>query len=561
MRVWVRSTTLWAAGWAGVGFGLAQAPAENAACASCHDQPQKMQNTAHESLGCATCHPQHEKYPHPTGIAKPTCVVCHSNIGRDYARGVHGQAARQGSAAPDCTICHGSAHEVISPRSLDFRQKTPDTCGMCHEQVVAQYKASVHGQALKRGVYSAPLCTDCHGEHSIQPHSMETSPVNVRHIRETCARCHGDVQLTSRFGLPADRVVSFDATFHGLAARAGSQTVANCASCHGVHNIFPSSDPRSTVNPKNLPTTCGRCHPGAGKRFVLGPVHQWDGRAEVAAVRWARWIYLVLIPVLVGLMLLHNAGDWVRKLLERRLSPTSARNELVLVAAKAPPELRMFTLERVQHVLLALSFVVLAWTGFALKYPDPWWARPLTLWGANWGLRGIIHRVASVVFLATGMVHMISLATSPRLRRHWQSLWPVRRDVAEGWYGFLYNLGLRSRRPPHSAHGYVEKFEYWAVVWGAVIMGITGIILWAHDFALSRLPRSWIDFCTTIHFYEAVLASLAVLVWHLYSVVLDPDVYPMDTAWLSGYSPRPRPDEPAEQDSQAPVEQTFGPAR
>jgi hypothetical protein len=67
--------------------------------------------------------------------------------------------------------------------------------------------------------------------------------------------------LMSRFRVPTDRVVSFDASYHGLALRAGSQTVANCGSCHGIHLVLPSSDPRSSVNPDRLPETCGQCHP------------------------------------------------------------------------------------------------------------------------------------------------------------------------------------------------------------------------------------------------------------------------------------------------------------
>ena len=212
-------------------------------------------------------------------------------------------------------LCHGSAHELLPPKSQAFRAAVPDTCGMCHSAIAEQYRASVHGQALARGVTQAPLCTDCHGEHKILKHTNAASTVNGPHIRDTCGSCHGDVRLTRKFGLPSDRLVSFDSSFHGLAAKAGSQTVANCASCHGVHNILPSSDPRSTINPKNLPKTCGQCHPGAGTRFAISQVHVSEGAAEPAVLRVVREFYLLLIPVTIGLMLLHQAGDWVRKLI------------------------------------------------------------------------------------------------------------------------------------------------------------------------------------------------------------------------------------------------------
>ena len=126
--------------------------------------------------------------------------------------------------------------------------------------------------------------------------------------------------------MPSDRLVSFEASFHGLAAKAGNQTVANCASCHGVHNILPSSDPKSTINAKNLAATCGKCHAGAGQRFAISPVHIAANQAEPAPVFWVRIAYLFLIPVVIGLMLAHNFGDWLRKVLRIRFA-----------AVKAPP--------------------------------------------------------------------------------------------------------------------------------------------------------------------------------------------------------------------------------
>jgi len=366
--------------------------------------------------------------------------------------------------------------------------------------------------------------------------------VNPRQIRETCGRCHGDLRLSRKFGLPADRIVSFDASFHGLAGKAGSQSVANCASCHGIHNILPSSDPQSTVNPKNLPQTCGKCHPGAGTRFALGTIHAVPGGKEPAAVRLAREFYLLVIPLTIGLMFLHNLGDWVRKLIRLRFRPASAGQPSIADAYLSlhQREFRMYAFERVQHALLVVSFSVLVWTGFALKYPEQWWARPLVMWEGSWPVRGVVHRVAAVVLMAVSLAHAVSLILSSRLRDHWKTLIPRPRDATEALLNFLYNMGLRSRRPALSAHGYVEKAEYWAVVWGTAVMALTGLLLWANNLALQYLPKSWLDFATTVHFYEAVLATLAIVVWHFYTVIFDPDVYPLDTAWLTGYSVKKR---------------------
>jgi cytochrome b subunit of formate dehydrogenase len=513
-------------------------PAPAAECTSCHEQGQKLEKSAHKGLPCDTCHDSHEKYPHPPDIAKPQCITCHQDQAGDYASGVHGLARKAGNeGAPDCALCHGSAHELLPPKSQAFRMAVPDTCGMCHTDVVEQYRASVHGQALANGITQAPLCTDCHGEHKIIKHTNEASPVNAAHIRDTCGSCHGNVRLTRKFGLPSDRLVSFDSSFHGLAAKSGSQTVANCASCHGVHNILPSSDPKSTINAKNLPKTCGQCHPGAGTRFAISQVHVAEGSTEPAALRWVREFYLLLIPVTIGLMLLHQGGDWVRKLIRLRFQPRLLKRRAELAAAGNPHgELRMLPFERVQHAVLAISFLTLVWTGFALKYPDSWWARPLLVLEGSHSIRSIIHRIAAVIFIAVSVTHLVSLIVSRRLRDHWKEMLPNTRDPREALSGFAYNLGLGSVEPQRSPHSYVEKAEYWAVVWGAVVMATTGLLLWANNLAMRMLPKSWLDVATSVHFYEALLATLAIVVWHFYSAIFDPDVYPLNTAFLTGHS-------------------------
>jgi cytochrome b subunit of formate dehydrogenase len=514
-------------------------------CASCHDQGPKLEKSAHTGLPCETCHEKHDEYPHPSGVAKPACTTCHENQAGEYASGVHGQEKKAGNeGAPDCGMCHGSAHELLAPKSQAFRTAVPDTCGMCHTQVVEQYRASVHGQALARGITQAPLCTDCHGEHKIIKRNNEASPVNAAHIRDTCGSCHGDVRLTRKFGLPSDRVVSFDNSFHGLAAKSGSQTVANCASCHGVHNILASSDPKSTIHAKNLPETCGRCHPGAGSRFAISQIHVAEGGGEPAALRWTREFYLFLIPVTIGLMLLHNGGDWVRKLARARFGSRVAN--AARPASGHGHDVRMLPFERIQHAVLVISFFALVWTGFALKYPDQWWARPLLIMEGARSMRSLVHRIAAAVFMAVSLTHFVSLIVSRRLREHWKEMLPNRKDPREALSNFAYNLGLGNRQPERSSHSYIEKAEYWAVVWGAIVMIASGLLLWANNLAMKFLPKLWLDVATSVHFYEAVLATLAIVVWHFYSIIFDPDVYPLNTAFLTGSGVK-KDEHPAEQ--------------
>lgn len=519
---------------------LAAAEPAKADCASCHDQGTKLAKSAHAGLTCDTCHEKHDEYPHPANVEKPACVTCHADQAGDYAQSAHGQARKNGNdATPDCALCHGSAHELLPPKSQAFRAAVPDTCGMCHTEVVDQFRASVHGQALARGITQAPLCTDCHGEHKILKHTNAASPVNNSHIRETCGSCHGDVRLTRKFGMPSDRLVSFDSSYHGLAAKAGSQSVANCASCHGVHNILPSSDPKSTINAKNLPSTCGQCHPGAGTRFAISQVHMpVDAAGEPPIMRWVRQFYLLVIPVTIGLMLLHNGGDWLRKLWRLRFSAAAAVRKSAAGSHGHEDEVRMLPFERVQHAVMALSFIILVWTGFALKYPDQWWARPLLFLEGKTSMRSLVHRVAAAVFIAVSLTHLISLIVSRKLREHWKEMLPTVEDPREALSNFAYNLGLGGKQPYRSPHSYIEKAEYWAVVWGAIVMIATGLLLWANNLAMRFLPKVWLDVATSIHFYEAVLATMAIVVWHFYSIIFDPDVYPLNTAFLTGRKKR-----------------------
>jgi cytochrome b subunit of formate dehydrogenase len=470
---------------------------------------------------CGACHANPDFLrQHGISFARPV---------EAYRRSVHGRALAAGNqAAPSCSSCHGN-HAIFAAndsRSSINHWNVPERCGACHPAILESYRQSVHGQAVLRGTSGAPVCTDCHGEHAILAPSDPQSPVNPMHVSSvTCSRCHADERLAQNLNLPLDRVPSFEASYHGLALRAGSQTVANCASCHGVHNILPSSDPRSTVHPANLAATCGQCHPGAGEQFGIGPVHVLPGSVtEHVAVRWIRGIYLVLIPLIIGVMLLHNAVDFVSKF--RRPSSRSATDQTV-------PRMNLHF--RVAHWLAVVSFPALVATGFALKFPEAWWAAPLVRWEGQFPFRGTAHRIAGIVLLGSLVYHAIHLAVSPRDRTMLRELLPRLQDAKDFWNMIRYNLGLASR-PRWGKFGYSEKAEYWAFVWGILLMGLTGFLLWFSTFTLRNFPKWVADAATAVHYYEAILASLAVLVWHFYMVIFDPDIYPMDRTWLTGRS-------------------------
>lgn len=530
-------------------------------CAQCHaSEIKELEESVHgkaaaagdhDAPTCESCHgPIHQIAPAgspESRVAKRnganTCATCHSDPGflsrhkipiahpvEFYKQSVHARAVAEGKDAATCSDCHGT-HAIYPAR--DSRSKVnhwnvAETCGACHAEIAKTYMESIHGQALKAGVSGTPVCTDCHGEHLILAPQNPASPVSAARVSiDTCGRCHGDQRLNARFNLPPDRVPSYADSFHGLAIRGGSQTVANCASCHGVHNIFPSSDPRSTVNPANLAATCGRCHPGAGASYSIGPVHVQITQGEASpVVLWIRRIYLVLIPLTLGFMVLHNLLDLFFKMRNRRAHPHSGETVE-----------RMNLWFRIAHWGVMLSFPTLVYSGFALKFPGEWWSRPLLLWEGHIAFRGWLHRVAAVVLLAATVYHLIHLSVNRRDRVFLKAMLPGWKDVTDLLHKIQYNLGLRPDEPTFGKFNYAEKLEYWAFLWGTFIMALSGFLLWFNNFTLRHFAKWTTDAATAVHYYEAILATFSILLWHFYIVIFDPVVYPMDTAWLDGKVP------------------------
>ena len=317
---------------------------------------------------------------------------------------------------------------------------------------------------------------------------------------------------------------TFFESYHGLAAAYGSTLAANCASCHGVHKILPSTDPRSTIYQTNLAVTCGKCHVGATDNFAQSKVHvnilaasSGDG-IGTKINWWVRQVYLVLIVGTIGFMLAHNLALFGRKLAARyRVADLSI--------------LRMNFSQRMQHVILAASFIILAITGFALKFPDSWVAK---LMGSNEMFRRWSHRIAGVILLGVGLYHILYLLTKPDGRRLLTDLLPVKKDVSDLARNACYLAGLGKEKAKIGRFGYAEKMEYWAVIWGTIIMGASGLMIWFKMDVTRFIPRWAVDVALTVHYYEAILACLAIIVWHFYHVIFDPDVYPLNWACWNG---------------------------
>jgi cytochrome b subunit of formate dehydrogenase len=504
-------------------------------CLECHSHlyPSsiKSQNKAEQKLQqekmCISCHGNHRDKTGPT-----------SEFIKAYEQSVHANALKNGNGdAANCVDCHSShdMQKASDPVSKVNKKNIPSTCEQCHSSEVKVYHTSIHGKAFSSGNNAAPVCTDCHGEHKILAPKDPNSPVSKLHVSEqVCSPCHSSVKMSEKFGLPTGRSKTFFDSFHGLAVKAGSTEAANCASCHGFHDILPSSDPHSRVNKKNLAKTCGTCHPGANENFAVGAVHVTaTADSEDDLIYFVSNLYIVLIVVTIGSMAVHNGLDFVRKSqrrLRHRRHGVESEEEL-----GRGLYVRMTLNERLQHGTLALSFITLVVTGFMLRYPDAWWVATIrSVTPEFFEVRSWVHRIAGITLLGAGVYHLYYIIVVPRGKQLLHDLLPKISDATDALNVAKYNLGIINEKPLLDRFSYIEKAEYWALVWGTIVMGATGFILWFDNTFLGLLGKQWWDVARVIHFYEAWLATLAIIVWHFYFVIFNPDVYPMNLAWLTG---------------------------
>ena len=185
--------------------------------------------------------------------------------------------------------------------------------------------------------------------------------------------------------------------------------------------------------------------------------------------------------------------------------------------------------QRIQHALLLSSFITLVITGFALAYPDSWLGLVVGESFRRWA-----HRIAAVLMMAVGVYHAYYLAAKGEGRKAFLDMLPVFKDAADIRDNMRYYLGLGGGKPAFARFTYAEKMEYWALAWGWLIMSATGLMAWFKVGVGVFLPRWSVDVALAVHFYEAVLASLAIVVWHFYQVIVDPDVYPLNWAFWDG---------------------------
>ncbi len=526
-------------------------------CATCHEEEATLYKRHGRGIvgvtedipECTNCHGSHSILPssdrdsavNPGHLAE-TCGNCHSKLDlakkhdimlkkpvQVYESSVHGRAALGGVyVAATCTDCHsteGTAHRILGPgdaQSSINHFNIPKTCGKCHKGIEQDYWEGIHGQLTARGETDTPVCTDCHGEHGILPPDDPRSNVSPTQVAEaTCSPCHEQARLNEKYGIPAGRLATFIDSYHGLKSRAGDVTVANCASCHGAHRILPSSDPSSSINQANLQKTCGQCHPNISTQLAQTKIHVNNAGTKTGWAAFFTRLYLALIVLIIGGMVAYVFLDIRKKNREMLAKPMTRRMDANAIF---------------QHGLLTVSFLVLVITGFALRYSEAWIFKSLFGWDGGFRIRGVIHRSAAVVLVFSSLWHLFYLRTRNG-RAFGKGMLPNRNDVVQVYQMVMFNLGRRKDHPEFGRFTFVEKAEYWALIWGTVVMAGTGFFLWFENVAVKIFPKGLLDVLLVIHFYEAWLATLAIAVWHMYFTVFRPGTWPGNPAWVTGKMP------------------------
>jgi cytochrome b subunit of formate dehydrogenase len=198
--------------------------------------------------------------------------------------------------------------------------------------------------------------------------------------------------------------------------------------------------------------------------------------------------------------------------------------------------LRMTLNERFQHLNLFINFTILVITGFALKYPEAFWVSPITDVPLGMTFRGFLHRLSGVATVTLSGYHLLYLVFTERGRGIIKDMIPGLKDAVDLWETLKNNFFINrpAKEIKMGRFNFREKFEYLGLIWGTAVMTGTGFILWFKTEWLMYFPMWTYDVARAIHFYEAILATLTIIVWHFYSVVWNPEVYPMSWAWITG---------------------------
>ncbi|MCB9576030.1 MAG: cytochrome c3 family protein [Polyangiaceae bacterium] len=539
-----------------------------ATCQDCHgmhdtkavDDPESRVSPRNTPATCGQCH-ENPEVAKKLGIKEPLAV-------QRYIESIHGKALVINGllVAPSCADCHGKAHHIFKaedPRSTVNKYNVASTCGRCHSGEKKKYLEGIHAKALaeekaknghaKNGEkilltdtgkeaadQKAPTCPTCHSAHSI----IEPGPRFQLANDRVCGKCH------------EDRLERYLETYHGRAHDLGDPDVAACHDCHGAHDIWPSSNPKSTLSSEHRLATCQQCHVNAPPKFAGFLAHA--NHADKKNYPNLYWAYLSMTGLLVGtfgFFGIHTLLWLMRTLVERFRDPKAFKEAKARARKEEGAKLyrRFRPIDRFVHLLVIVSFMLLVMTGMPIKFHTAPWAHKVFDLIGGAAVAASVHRFAAIVTMTYFMLHIGSMIVLLRRNRHLyrkqdgsfsvrgllgamfgpDSPMPRWQDVKDVLGHMKYFMG-RGPKPKFDRFTYWEKFDYMAVFWGVTVIGLSGLVLWFPELATHVMPGWSINVAHIIHSDEALLAAGFIFTFHFFNSHFRPEKFPYDAVMFSG---------------------------
>lgn len=405
-----------------------------------------------------------------------------------------------------------------------YYAESPETCGRCHKEELASYRADWHGAANLFGRKDAATCVSCHGEHFIPDITGEEE---LEELREKDANAFKAYEQATEDKSDKDKAGLMKP--ESSAAKAVKTNLSTCIQCH----------PSTAENPN---FAAGR----ASFHFnpsIVAAFKKWKEPGDFLKKQNELWV-IVTELVLIGLILFIIAFSlsvviphFFRTVIEIRKEQEGE--------PEAEPEGHIERLSfafRVQHVILFVTIFVLFLTGIPIKFPEYAFSRPLmVLWGGTESA-AIIHRICAVVLVINLIIHLIYMIGTRFGKKMLADMDPLFliKNIPElkaflfGDY-MKYLWGFKKTKPKMPSFNFLMKSDYWFAI--IEVLGVflpTGLILWGNDWAMSIIPKYGMDIVRQIHGWWALFSMSLVVIVHLYMVHLSPEVFPWSRMFIHG---------------------------
>ncbi len=458
---------------------------------SIHAQPGKNDPSKPKAY-CSDCHTAHyitpinSKRGDPGRLKVPDlCGKCHAKARDAYAKSVHGNEVldKKNANAAVCIDCH-STHSIDKPKGDPAKLVIGKNCGNCHEESMAAYRETYHGQVNTIGETHTAKCYDCHGSHEIKRITDPASTVHPDNRLATCSKCHQGASAGFLTFQPHGNTHDFE--------RYPEMYVVSKFMIGLLFSVFAFFYMHSALwfyaEYRDRKRNKGKPHIDTSK--LGGGHHQREEK--------------------------HPEGEkYVR---------------------------RFGWIWRAAHLTLALGVMMLVISGMSLLFAGSAWAPIAIKLLGGVKAAGIVHRIGGMMFVSVFFGHVFYLIYF--ITRNWKtwevfgpdSMVPNLNDL-KGVIGMFKWFFDKGPRPVFDRWAYWEKFDYWAPFWGLTIVGVSGVMLWFPELTSRFLPGWVFNVGTIVHGEEAFLAAVFLFSVHFFNCHFRPDKFPQDICMFTGCVP------------------------